>query len=171
MMLEAMRRRRSIRKFTDRKVEDGDVARLMDAGLVAPTGKNTLCTEFFAVTDKTKIERLAQCRDGMAASALKTAPLAILVTGRHKSSDVWREDAAAAAAFILLEATEMGLGACWVQVFQRPCGSGTSEEAMRRILGIDPELSILCAIAVGYPEEEKEPRNLETLDRSRAYRL
>ena len=170
-MLEAMRRRRSIRKFTDRKVEDGDVTRLMDAGLVAPTGKNTLSTEFFAVTDKAKIERLAQCRDGMAASSLRTAPLAILVTGRHKSSDVWREDASAAAAFILLEATEMGLGACWVQVFQRPCGSGTSEEAMRRILGIDPELSILCAIAVGYPEEEKEPRNLETLDRSRAYRL
>ena len=170
-MLEAMRRRRSIRKFTDRKVEDGDVTRLMDAGLVAPTGKNTLCTEFFAVTDKAKIERLAQCRDGMAASSLRTAPLAILVAGRHKDSDVWREDAAAAAAFILLEATEMGLGACWVQVFQRPCGSGTSEEAVRRILGIDPEFSILCAIAVGYPAEEKEPRNLETLDRSRAYRL
>ena len=164
-MLEAMRRRRSIRKFEGRKVEDGDVTRLMDAGLVAPTGKNTLCTEFFAVTDKAKIERLAQCRDGMAASSLRTAPLAILVAGRHKDSDVWREDASAAAAFVLLEATEMG------QVFQRPCGSGTSEEAVRRILGIDPEFSILCAIAVGYPAEEKEPRNLETLDRSRAHRL
>lgn len=170
-MLEAMRRRRSIRKFEGRKVEDGDVTRLMDAGLVAPTEKNTLCTEFFAVTDKAKIERLAQCRDGMAASSLRTAPLAILVAGRHKDSDVWREDASAAAAFVLLEATEMGLGACWVQVFQRPCGSGTSEEAVRRILGIDPEFSILCAIAVGYPAEEKEPRNLETLDRSRAHRL
>ena len=170
-MLEAMRRRRSIRKFEGRKVEDGDVTRLMDAGLVAPTGKNTLCTEFFAVTDKAKSERLAQCRDGMAASSLRTAPLAILVAGRHKDSDVWREDASAAAAFVLLEATEMGLGACWVQVFQRPCGSGTSEEAVRRILGIDPEFSILCAIAVGYPAEEKEPRNLETLDRSRAHRL
>ena len=170
-MLEAMRRRRSIRKFEGRKVEDGDVTRLMDAGLVAPTGKNTRCTEFFAVTDKAKIERLAQCRDGMAASSLRTAPLAILVAGRHKDSDVWREDASAAAAFVLLEATEMGLGACWVQVFQRPCGSGTSEEAVRRILGIDPEFSILCAIAVGYPAEEKEPRNLETLDRSRAHRL
>ena len=170
-MLEAMRRRRSIRKFEGRKVEDGDVTRLMDAGLVAPTGKNTLCTEFFAVTDKAKIERLAQCRDGMAASSLRTAPLAILVAGRHKDSDVWREDASAAAAFVLLEATEMGLGACWVQVFQRPCGSGTSEEAVRRILGIDPEFSILCAIAVGYPAEETEPRNLETLDRSRAHRL
>lgn len=170
-MLEAMRRRRSIRKFEGRKVEDGDVTRLMDAGLVAPTGKNTLCTEFFAVTDKAKIERLAQCRDGMAASSLRTAPLAILVAGRHKDSDVWREDASAAAAFVLLEATEMGLGACWVQVFQRPCGSGTSEEAVRRILGIDPEFSILCAIAVGYPAEEKELRNLETLDRSRAHRL
>ena len=170
-MLEAMRRRRSIRKFEGRKVEDGDVTRLMDAGLVAPTGKNTLCTEFFAVTDKAKIERLAQCRDGMAASSLRTAPLAILVAGRHKDSDVWREDASAAPAFVLLEATEMGLGACWVQVFQRPCGSGTSEEAVRRILGIDPEFSILCAIAVGYPAEEKEPRNLETLDRSRAHRL
>ena len=170
-MLEAMRRRRSIRKFEGRKVEDGDVTRLMDAGLVAPTGKNTLCTEFFAVTDKAKIERLAQCRDGMAASSLRTAPLAILVAGRHKDSDVWREEASAAAAFVLLEATEMGLGACWVQVFQRPCGSGTSEEAVRRILGIDPEFSILCAIAVGYPAEEKEPRNLETLDRSRAHRL
>ena len=145
-MLEAMRRRRSIRKFEGRKVEDGDVTRLMDAGLVAPTGKNTLCTEFFAVTDKAKIERLAQCRDGMAASSLRTAPLAILVAGRHKDSDVWREDASAAAAFVLLEATEMGLG-------------------------IDPEFSILCAIAVGYPAEEKEPRNLETLDRSRAHRL
>ena len=87
-MLEAMRRRRSIRKFEGRKVEDGDVTRLMDAGLVAPTGKNTLCTEFFAVTDKAKIERLAQCRDGMAASSLRTAPLAILVAGRHKDSDV-----------------------------------------------------------------------------------
>ena len=170
-MLETMRHRRSIRKFRDGKLTDEEVNRLLNAGLLAPSGHNMRPVEFFVVQDRETIDRLAACREGAAGAALKTAPLAIVVTGCHDRSDIWDTDAAIAATHILLEASASGLGACWMQVAHRPCGSGTSEEAVRNLLKIAPALSVLCVLAVGHPDETKEPYDLEKLDRSKVHWL
>ena len=114
-MLEAMSRRRSIRKFKNERVSEENIKSLVDAALLAPSGKNAKPCEFFVVQDKVKIEKLAACKDGPT-EALKTAPLAIVVAANPEKSDVWAVDAAIAATHILLEVEALGLGCCWIHL-------------------------------------------------------
>ncbi|MBR1673321.1 MAG: nitroreductase family protein [Fretibacterium sp.] len=166
-----MSRRRSIRKFTPEPVPEASVEALLDAGLLAPSGRNARPVEFFVVRDKATIERLADCREGHSGAALKTASLAIVVTARPEKSDIWAVDASIAATHILLQAEVLHLGCCWVQVMTRRCGPEMTEGAVRKILNIPADLSILCMIAVGQPDEAKEPHVLEGLDRSKVHYL
>ena len=86
-------------------------------------------------------------------------------------SDVWEEDASIAATQIFLEAEALGLGCCWVQVRRRPCGEGTAEDAVRRMLDIPERLSVLCLLAIGFKDEMKEDYDLSKLDRSKVHEI
>ena len=169
-MLKIMSRRRSIRKFTTESVSEDAVKKLVDAGLLAPSGKNARPVELFITKDKAAVERLAGCKDS-GTEALRTAPMAIVVTGQPEKSDIWAVDAAIAATHILLQAEALGLGCCWVQIMNRRCGAEMAEDVARRILNIPSTLSILCALALGHSDEAKEPHSLEALDRSKAHYL
>ena len=169
-MLEVMRRRRSVRKFTAEGVSDAQVESLVNAGLLAPSAKNIRPVELLVLRDKATIERLEGCRDA-GAGAFKTATLAIIVAARADKSDLWSIDAAIAATQIHLEAEALGLGCCWVQVLKRPCGDTSAEEAVRKVAKVPPELSILCMMALGHGDEAKEPYVIEKLDRSAVHYL
>lgn len=169
-MLEIMRRRRSIRKFVPGKVSDAEVEALLSAALLAPSAKNIRPVEIFVLRDEATIARLAACRDA-GGDAFKTATLALLVAGRSGESDLWEIDAAIAATHILLQAEALGLGCCWVQAWKRPCGDGTVEDAVRRVVDLPQGASLLCMMALGHGDEEKAPYDLGGLDRSRAHVL
>ena len=64
------------------------------------------------------------------------------------------DDCSAATQNLLLAATALGLGAVWVGLTK----GGDNEAAVRRILGIPGQLSVLCMVPVGHPAEEKPPR-------------
>lgn len=162
-MLEIMKKRRSIRKFRDDALTEDEIRGLTDAGILAPSAKNTRPVEFFVLTDKARIEKLESCRDGQSAMPMRTARAAIIVAARSGKSDMWIEDASIAASFILLRAEASGLGACWIQIRQRPCGDSTSEARVRELLDIPDDMSLLCMIALGRPDEVKEPRDPEQL--------
>ena len=81
-------------------------------------------------------------------------------------SDTWKFDCAIAAENILLEAADLGLGACWVQVLDRMVkddSDATAEQMVRSLLGIPEHLNVICIISVGYKNEERQPRELEKL--------
>lgn len=162
-MLEIMKKRRSIRKFKDEPLTEAELRSVVDAGILAPSAKNTRPVEFFVLTDKARIEKLVPCRDGQSAMPMQTARAAVIVAARADKSDMWIEDASIAATLILLQAESSGLGACWVQIRQRPCGDSTAEKRVRELLNIPDDISLLCMIALGHPDEVKEPRDPEQL--------
>ncbi len=155
--------RRSHRKFTEQSISEEQLKAILRAGLIAPSSKGLHSSDFVVVRDKRTIARLSTCKS-KGSDFLIGAPLVICVTGDPIVSDVWEEDGSVAAAFMLLQAEDLGLGACWVQIRNRQDAEGrASEDDVRRLLSIPTEKQILCMIAVGYKGMERKPQNEERL--------
>ena len=155
--------RRSMRKFTDEKITAEEQRQLMRAALMAPSSKGLHSYEFVVVEDSNNIAELAKSKD-RGAEFLEGAPLAIVVMADPSVSDVWVEDASVAATMLLLQAEDMGLGACWVQIRKRADEQGNdAENNVRKILNIEPEKRVLCIVAVGHKGMERKPQNEERL--------
>ncbi len=160
---ELIKIRRSMRKFTEEELSQDEVVALMRAALMAPSSKGSRCWEFVVVDDKESLRRLAHCKD-RGAELLEGAPLAVAVLADPQQSDVWVEDASVAATLMLLQAEDLGLGACWVQVRGRSMADGKpAEEMVRSILGIPSHLRVLAIVAVGYKGMERKPFNEDRL--------
>ncbi len=150
-------KRHSIRRYTDRQVSPDDVKTILEAALLAPTSKNTRCWHFVAVDDKDVLQRLAECKPAGQVS-LKKCVLAVVVCADSSRSDAWIEDASIAAAFMQLQAEDLGLGSCWVQVRGRFTADGLpSEEIIQELLGIPETISVECIMTFGYKDEERRP--------------
>lgn len=147
--------RRSIRKFKDTKVEQTKIDALIKAALLAPSGKRIYPCEFIVIDDKVKLEKLSVAKQHGAA-LIANAPLAIAIVADTSKYDVWVEDACIASTFVMLEAENLGLGCCWVQMRLRGSADGkTSTENLKGVLNLKPEHEVLSVLAIGYKAEEK----------------
>ena len=91
MLLDLLRKRRSIRKFTGQAVEEEKIELLLEAALLSPSSKGNTPWHFVVVCDQDCISKLALAKPH-GASFLKNAPLVIAVCGDSNQSDVWVED-------------------------------------------------------------------------------
>lgn len=114
-MLEILKNRRSIRKFTEEKVSKEDLEKILKAGLLAPSSMGKKPVEFIVVEDKEVISKLENCKK-YGTLPLKTAPFVIAVIGDSQLSDVWVEDASIVSILIQLEVEKLGLGSTWIQM-------------------------------------------------------
>jgi len=147
--------RRSTRVFTKRLVEGDKIEKLLEAALLAPSGKRIYPCEFIVVDDKKILKQLSEAKTHGAAMLAK-APLAIVVVADSSKYDVWVEDASIASTFIMLEAENLGLGCCWVQMRLRGTTDGKSAtENLKNNLNLSEEHEILSVLAIGYKGEDK----------------
>lgn len=166
---ELIKSRRSMRKFTDALLTGDEVQLLLRAGLMAPSSKGMHSYEFVVVEDKQMLSALSQCK-AQGSDFLSDAPLAIVVLADPQVSDVWVEDASMAAANILLQAEDLGLGACWIQVRERYSSDERSaEQTVKHLLGIPSERGVVCIIAVGHKGMERKPQNEDRLKWERVH--
>lgn len=107
--------RRSIRKYTQEALSPEAVKTILEAGLLAPSSKRCTPWEFIAVEDKETLARLSECKTS-GAKPIAGAALAIVVTADMTLTDTWIEDASIAAILMQLQAADLGLGSCWIQV-------------------------------------------------------
>ena len=160
---ELLKNRRSIRKFLQQPIEPEKIDLILKAALMSPASKRTNGWEFWVVQQKNTLEKMAECRP-YGSKLLENAPLAIVVTADPSKSDVWFEDASIASIIMQLEATDLGLGSCWVQIYNREKDETISaEQYIKNILNIPEHLHVLSAIAIGYKDEERKPFDIEKL--------
>lgn len=168
-MLELLSNRRSIRKFTDQAVSDEHLEKLLMAGLLAPSSKDTRPVELVAVRDKAVIAALADCRDS-GTMPLRTAPWCwrwwLIPTNRTYGLKMppllpfwcnWKWNA-------------LGLGSTWVQMRLRTNGAASAEAEVRKTLGIPGHYGVLCLVAIGHKDEVKKSRELDASDWARTHR-
>ena len=142
---ELIKNRRSMRKFTDEELTQDEVVTLMKAALMSPSSKRSNSWQFVVIDDKEMLKELSHCKE-QASSFIADAALAI------------------ASIMIQLQAEDLGLGSCWVQVRERFTATGMpSDEFVHGILDIPLQLQVLSVIAVGHKGMERKPFNEEHL--------
>jgi nitroreductase len=155
-VFDVIRRRRTIRRFTDQDVSDEQVEVLLEMGMSAPNRLNRQPWHFIVIRDKGLQEKLA---DFLGLHPyLEQAPVVIAAAARPSLSSTWSMDISAAIQNMLIAATAMDLGAAWVG---EPDGAlwTMSEEMLSEALHIPPELGVRipALIALGHPAEERKP--------------
>lgn len=157
-------KRRSIRKFiSDERLTPEETQLIIEAALLSPTSKNSHSWEFIVVEDKKTLEDISFCKPNSAALIAGSA-LAIVVVGNPLDSDVWIEDASIAAINMQLQAEDIGIGSCWVQVRGRSYSDLISSvDYLNDILGIPMPLQPLCVIAFGKKIKDRTPNDVNNL--------
>ena len=157
-VFKAIKTRRSIRAFTDKRVTDREVKKLIEAARWAPSAGNIQPWEFIIVRDP-KVKH-GLCEAALNQTAIEEASVVIVVCAdplrssrRYGSRGVnlyCLQDTAAATQNILLTAHAMGLAACWVGAF--------NEGAAKRVLDVVGELRPVAIIPIGHPAEKPRAR-------------
>lgn len=154
---ELIKARRSMRKFTEEELSQEQVVTLIKAALMAPTSKRSNAWQFIVVDNKEKLKELSLCKE-QASQFIADAALAVVVTADPLASDVWIEDASIASIYLQLQAEDMGLGSCWVQVRERFTASGMpSNDYIHNVLELPLPLQVLSVIAIGHKGMERKP--------------
>lgn len=167
MFIDLLKKRRSIRKFQDRPVEQEKIDRLIEAALRAPSSRNTQPWEFVVVTDPEILAALSEAKP-QGAGFIQNAKLAIVVCADPEKTDVWVEDAAVSSVIIQLAAADLGLGSCWSQMRLRNHDEQKSAgDYISELLNLPERLTAAIVIAIGYPAEDKSPRDIELLKQER----
>ncbi|WBW50202.1 nitroreductase family protein [Peptoniphilus equinus] len=173
MFRDLIRKRRSIRAYGMTPVSDEEERLLVEAALLAPTAKNRASVELITIRDKAKLAELADIK-AQGGVFLKDADLGILVLGNTAlAPDQFIQDTAIAATYILLQAEDLNLGACWVNFRGLKDKDGApAEAAVRRTLGVPDDYSAECVIAVGEKNQipgEKRGRQVSDFVHSESF--
>lgn len=154
MFIDLLRKRRSIRSFQDKAVEQEKIDQLIEAMLRAPSSRSLNPWEFVVVQKKETIQALAKAK-AHGSAFMKDASLAIAVCGDPEKCDVWIEDCSIATILLHLQATDLGLGSCWVQIRKREHNEEQSAEAyVAETLGLKEGMVVEAIVAIGYPLKE-----------------
>ena len=146
-----------MRKFTEEELAQEEVVTLLKAALMSPSSKRSNCWQFVVVDDKETLQKLSRCK-AMASSFLADAALGIVVLADPLTSDVWIEDASIASLMVQLQAEDLGLGSCWIQVRERFTADGVpSNEYVHEVLDIPLQLQVLSIIAIGHKGMVRKP--------------
>lgn len=160
---ELAQRRRSIRSFTEEPITEAQRRELMTPVLMSPTSKNCRAWDFVLVDDKDSLIKLSESKVA-GAGLIKGAALAVIVSVDKDKSEAWVEDGSVAATILMLQAEEMGLGSCWVEIRGRKREDGTpSEEYIRQLFGIPQNHGVLCVVAIGHKASERKLQNEDKL--------
>lgn len=143
---EAIRTRRSIRRYKDGIIPRADLEAIVNAGRLAATGSNRQPWDFIVVTEKPTIAKFK------ATSTWIESAGAVIVVVMDPKSRWWIEDGAAAIENMLLASTALGYGSCWVEGDALPY-----EEMIRSLLGIPEEKRVMALIPIGIPAEAPSP--------------
>ncbi len=140
--LEAIRNRRSIRRYTGEKIPRADLEKIVDAARLAPSGNNKQPWDYIVITDDAMINQLKVASEWMDKAG------AIIAVVMDPSSRWWVEDASAAVENMLIACTALGYGACWLEGYTLP-----REEEFKLLLSVPKSKRLLTLVPVGIPAE------------------
>jgi len=147
-LIDTIRKRYSCRAYQQKPVEQEKLDQLFEAARLAPSAKNTQDWRFVVVTDYQIKQQLAQTTNRADAFGKAGAIIAACSNSDYVmrcSQPIAPIDIAIALEHIALQATELGLGTCWIGSFET--------EKVRTILSIPDDIQIIELMTVGYPAD------------------
>ena len=145
--------RKSVRSFSNKKISKETIVELLNAARIAPSAVNYQPWRFFICNANEIKQRIAE---SYPREWFKNAPLYIVACADKSQS--WKRasdnkdhgniDVAIAVTHLMLKATEMGLGTCWVCNFDA--------NILKEALNLDKVLEPVAIIPLGYPSESED---------------
>ena len=158
-VLENIAERKSVRKYSNKSVEEDKIDAMVKAGMAAPSGMDRRPWEFVVVTDREALDSMAAKLPY--AKMLTNAPLAIVVCGDTTRSSYWYLDCSAATQNVLLAAEALGLGAVWTAAYPYE----DRIDVVRQNTGLPENIVPLCVIPIGYPDGPQKAKDKFDLQR------
>ncbi len=155
-VFHCIQKRRSIRKYLDKPVEWDKVVDILEAGRHAPSAGNLQNWKFIMCADADKKLEVAHASVDQLWISHAAVLIVICAEPKHAESLYGKraehlyniQNCAAAAENMLLAATALGLGSCWVGAFD--------EEKVKDIFMMPPEVRVQAIITIGYADEEPD---------------
>lgn len=151
----AILKRRTIRKFTDKKIDDKILMRLTDFARLAATGANLQPLKFGIITEETLLNRIfprtkwAGYLPGETPKEGERPTAYFAIFGDNEIKKECQFEAGSAGTSVVLGAMEYGVASCWLGAIER--------DKIMDIIGVSKEkYSLLYLIALGYPAQESE---------------
>ena len=152
-LYEGLITRRSVRKYTGDKISQDAINKIINAGMYAPSARNTRPWHFIVIDDKNAFEKIMAFHP--AAAMLSQASHAIAVCGDEELQNgpgYYVMDCSAALENMLLAAHALGVGAVWVGIHPKP----DRIEALSALLELPPHVKPVAVISLGIPAEATE---------------
>ncbi len=159
-LLEVVKTRRSIRCYKSDPVSDEIIHQLIDAARHAPSAGDNQPWEFIVVRNKQVKEELSKTHAW--SHFVKDAPVCIVALANERLSPIYFAiDTTCAIQNLLLTSRSLGLGACWVAVYNPH--NQSDEKHVRTVLNVPPHLRVIAMIPLGYPDEKAGMRTLREI--------
>lgn len=153
---DLIKKRKSIRKYDDRKLERALIEEALDMVIQSPTAKNVQNRTYTVITDEKILEDLANVIGdelGLKSYNFMGAP-ALLLVSAPEDSNRSTQDAAIALTYLYLAATDLGLGACWINQFY-----GLKSKAYQEFLDkLGLKGRVQAGMVLGYPGEDPKEK-------------
>jgi len=149
--IEIIKTRKSVRSFSDKKVSEEDINKILECGDSAPSANGVYPREIKHYQDREILKMLSQTQSW--SSFVAEASVCFVVLGYPHRSKYWVEDCSAVAQNILLAVHALGLGACWVAVRNMKNEGEPASEYVKKILSLPDDSEVLCLIPVGYSKK------------------
>ncbi|MDS0524701.1 nitroreductase family protein [Clostridium sp. SHJSY1] len=169
-MIKEIEMRRSIRKYTNKLVEDEKITEILESGRLSPSGNNTQPWNYIVVKSENMKQKIMESSHNQ--KWMMTAPVFIVsiadikcrikedisIDDNSPQDDVKRiiRDTSISTGYMLLQANNLGLGVCWVAEF--------TQEEIRPVLNIPSDKYVVGVITLGYPAETPKSRPRKKLE-------
>ena len=149
---KVIKERFSVRKFKSEKIDKEIIDKILQAGLIAPTGKNSQPIKILVLNSDEALEKLKEC-----SRCHFDAPLAFLVC--YNKDECWSRpydgelsgsiDASIVSTHLMLQAYNLNIGSCWVMHF--------NPFKMKDAFNIPENIIPTALLVMGYPTDDAEP--------------
>jgi len=159
-ILEIVRQRYSCRAYQQKSVEPEKLQTILEAARLAPSARNFQDWRFVVVTESQAKRRVAETTNrpdlfGKAGAIIVACSNSDYVMRCGQA--IGPIDVSIALEHICLQATELGLGTCWIGSFD--------PDKVRQILGIPDDIAVIELMTVGYPADSKPEPKREPMDK------
>ncbi len=157
---ELVLKRRSVRSYKSKPVEEEKLKRVLNAGRMAPSAGNRQAWKFIVVTDEDKRQKLVEICGGQ--SFVGEAPVVIAAVGldpeRTMTCEVpaYAVDVSIAVDHMTLAAAAEDLGTCWIGYFY--------QDQAKELLDVPDDAKIVTLLPLGYPDDEPKEKSRKSFD-------
>ena len=162
-MIEVIKKRKSVRKYTTQKISDEDLHVILEAGMSGPTAVNARPWSFIVVRDKDMLNKMAD-GNGKAANPLRDANVGVLICGDLERAfkpapDYWVVDGSIAVQNMILAAESLGIGSVWIGTWPQK----EKIEAQKELFNLPETIIPHSILALGYSDDEVSKNKVKKL--------